>query len=75
MTEKMLAYYQDVLERISTADPAVFRKELRKAFNRLLPEQREELKAWFRTNCACRVQQATALQAVRSKGTADRRIN
>lgn len=75
MTEKMLAYYQDVLERISTADPVVFRKELRKAFNRLLPEQRQELKAWFRTNCACRVQQASTLHAVPGKGALARGIN
>ncbi len=49
-----LSYYQDVLDRISHADRATFRKELRKAFRQLLPEQRDELKRWFRTACLCR---------------------
>lgn len=49
-----LSYYQDVLDKISHADRAVFRKELRKAFRQLLPEQREELKRWFRSACLCR---------------------
>ena len=52
-----LEYYKDVLEKISFADRAVFRKELRKAFNRLLPEERTELKRWFRTHCVCRIDQ------------------
>lgn len=51
---KALNYYKEILGRISFADRAVFRKELRKAFKRLVPEQREELKQWFRTNCLCR---------------------
>ncbi|MFN3876403.1 MAG: hypothetical protein ACK4L7_10885 [Flavobacteriales bacterium] len=49
-----VAYYQEVLGKISYADRATFRKELRKAFKRLLPEEREELKRWFRTVCLCR---------------------
>ncbi len=51
---KALTYYKEVLGRISFADRAVFRKELRKAFKRLLPEEREALKQWFRTSCLCR---------------------
>ena len=42
---------------------SVFRKELRKAFNRLVPEERAELKRWFRTTCVCRVDQQE-MQAV-----------
>jgi hypothetical protein len=55
--EKMdlLTYYQQVLDKISTADARVFRKELRKAFKRLLPEERAQLKNWYRSSCACRV--------------------
>lgn len=49
-----LAYYKEVLDKISHADRSTFRKELRKAFRQLLPEQREELKRWFRTACLCR---------------------
>lgn len=49
-----LSYYQEVLDKISHADRATFRKELRKAFKRLMPEQRAELKRWFRTACLCR---------------------
>jgi hypothetical protein len=56
MKTNMLEYYQQVLDKISMADPRVFRKELRKAFKRLLPEQRAELKAWFRNSCVCKVQ-------------------
>jgi hypothetical protein len=33
MAANLLNYYQEVLEKISTADAATFRKELRKAFN------------------------------------------
>ncbi len=51
---KALNYYKEVLGRISFADRAVFRKELRKAFKRLVPKEREELKQWFRTSCLCR---------------------
>lgn len=49
-----VTYYQEVLDKISHADARTFRKELRKAFRRLLPEQREELKRWFRSACICR---------------------
>jgi hypothetical protein len=55
MNSRQLAYYRDVLDRISHADARLFRKELRKAFRRLLPEEREALKAWYRTQCVCRV--------------------
>jgi len=54
MSTVPVSYYQEVLDKISHADRGVFRKELRKAFKRLLPEQREELKRWFRTACVCR---------------------
>lgn len=50
-----VSYYQEVLDKISHADARIFRKELRKAFKRLLPEQREELKRWFRNACLCKV--------------------
>jgi hypothetical protein len=63
MKTDMLAYYQQVLATISMADRRVFRKELRKAFKRLLPTEREQLKAWFRSSCVCKVQQQTASEA------------
>jgi len=50
-----LEYYKELLDKISFADQSVFRKELRKAFKRLVPEEREELKQWFRSTCLCRV--------------------
>lgn len=56
MKRDLLSYYQEVLDKISTADARTFRKEMRKAFKRLLPEEREQLKAWFRSACVCRVQ-------------------
>ncbi len=49
-----VTYYQEVLDKISHADKSTFRKELRKAFKRLLPAEREELKQWFRSACLCR---------------------
>lgn len=55
MKQDLLAYYQEVLEKISQADARTFRKELRKAFKRLVPEERQQLKAWFRNACVCRV--------------------
>lgn len=65
---KALNYYKEVLGRISFADQAVFRKELRKAFKRLVPEDREALKQWFRTSCLCRpVHPDQQLQVVRVK--------
>jgi hypothetical protein len=57
-----VTYYQEVLDKISHADRATFRKELRKAFKRLLPEEREELKRWFRTACVCRPELALELE-------------
>ncbi len=61
-----VTYYQEVLDKISHADARTFRKELRKAFKRLLPEQREELKQWFRSACLCRTQ-ATAMVALHNR--------
>ncbi|MBL0126349.1 MAG: hypothetical protein IPP83_02595 [Flavobacteriales bacterium] len=57
MNHVPVSYYQQVLDKISHADARTFRKELRKAFRRLLPEQREELKRWFRSACICRPNQ------------------
>lgn len=51
----LLHYHMDILDRISRADAVVFRKELRKAFKRLSTAEREALKAWYRSRCACRV--------------------
>lgn len=59
----MLQYQKEVLERISHADRATFRKELRKAFRSLDKEGREALKQWFRTHCLCRPGQAVAHEA------------
>ncbi len=56
MKRDLLSYYQEVLDKISTADARTFRKEMRKAFKRLLPEEREQLKVWFRSACVCRVE-------------------
>lgn len=52
----LLTYHKEVLEKISRADVRTFRKELRKAFKRLVPEDREALKLWFRNSCVCRVE-------------------
>lgn len=54
MGSNLLDYHKQILEKISHADRAVFRKELRKAFKRLLPAERDELKRWFRETCVCR---------------------
>lgn len=54
----LLTYHKEVLEKISQADVRTFRKELRKAFKRLVPDDRQALKEWFRSNCVCRVQQS-----------------
>ncbi len=66
MKRDLLTYYQEVLDKISQADARTFRKEMRKAFKRLVPEEREQLKTWFRSACVCRVTQTTevALQPV-----------
>ncbi|MBV6405498.1 MAG: hypothetical protein IT228_04015 [Flavobacteriales bacterium] len=50
----LLDYHRELLDKISQADARVFRKELRKAFRRLLPEERELLKQWFRSACVCK---------------------
>lgn len=55
MPRTALEYYTEILDKISFADRAVFRKELRKAFRKLLPQEREELKQWFRHRCLCAV--------------------
>ena len=66
MKQVPVSYYQEVLDKISHADARTFRKELRKAFRRLLPEQRQELKQWFRSACLCRPSVASDPIAVRS---------
>ena len=55
MEAKLLNYYQDVLDKISKADAPTFRKEMRKAFKRLVPTEREAMKQWFRSACLCRI--------------------
>lgn len=52
----LLTYHKEVLEKISRADVRTFRKELRKAFKRLMPDERAALKEWYRSSCVCRVQ-------------------
>jgi hypothetical protein len=46
----MLDYHKNVLDRVSF-DPVLFRKELRKAFRALVPEERELLKDWLKSMC------------------------
>ncbi len=58
----MLAYYMQVLEKISRADARIFRKELRKAFRHLAPSDRNLLKEWYRTACVCRPRTGTMQQ-------------
>lgn len=58
-----MEYHQEILDRISFADRALFRKELRKAFRNLLPADREELKRWFRHSCVCRTSDQDIPQA------------
>lgn len=60
-----VTYYQEVLDKISHADARTFRKELRKAFKQLLPEQRDELKRWFRSACLCRPAELQAIAITR----------
>jgi len=69
MQRDLLAYYQEVLDKISQADARTFRKEMRKAFKRLVPEEREQLKRWFRSACVCRLEHPTeaALQPMTVK--------
>ncbi len=54
MAKPLIDYYQEILSKISYADQTVFRKELRKAFRRLVPAERETLKEWFRSACVCK---------------------
>ena len=54
MSKPLIDYYEEVLSKISYADQAVFRKELRKAFRHLVPAERESLKQWFRSYCVCK---------------------
>ncbi len=71
MAKPLIEYYKEVLSKISYADQAVFRKEMRKAFRRLLPEERDELKQWFRSACVCKTDMGTSgelqAQPVRTK--------
>ena len=60
MAKPLLEYYQEVLSKISFADQAVFRKEMRKAFRRLVPEERQALKQWFRSSCVCNTEDRAA---------------
>jgi hypothetical protein len=39
MAKPLIDYYQEILSKISYADQTVFRKELRKAFRRLVPAE------------------------------------
>lgn len=54
MAKPLIEYYQEILSKISYADQTIFRKELRKAFRRLVPAERETLKGWFRSACVCK---------------------
>jgi hypothetical protein len=55
----LLSYHKEVLEKISRADVRTFRKELRKAFRQLVPEERDALKAWYRSTCVCKLDPQT----------------
>lgn len=59
-TTDLLSYHKQILEKISRADVPTFRKELRKAFKRLLPADRQALKEWYRSTCVCRVDSANS---------------
>ena len=59
----LLTYYREVLDKISTADARTFRKELRKAFRALIPEERRALKEWYRSSCVCRMQRVETAPA------------
>jgi len=47
MSVGMLEYTKTVLQKVSF-DARLFSKELRKAINRLLPNELEELKEWLK---------------------------
>ena len=68
----MLDYHKQVLEKISFADRALFRKELRKAFRKLIPTEREALKQWYRERCVCRM---NGQEEVRLQPQPVRRLN
>lgn len=70
MKRDLLSYYQEVLDKISMADAMIFRKEMRKAFKRLLPEERAQLKEWFRSACVCKLS-GSEVQPVRVRSTND----
>ncbi len=55
MAKPLIDYHKEVLSKISFTDRAIFRKEMRKAFRCLVPEEREDLKQWYRSFCVCRV--------------------
>jgi len=46
MARAMLDYYKTVLQKVSF-DVKLFSRELKKAINRLLPHEIEELKYWL----------------------------
>lgn len=66
MAKPMLEYYKEVLSKISYADQAVFRKEMRKAFRKLVPAERETLKEWFRSACVCKTEAETRPSELRN---------
>ncbi|MCB9335228.1 MAG: hypothetical protein H6586_03710 [Flavobacteriales bacterium] len=49
MAKEMLEYTKDLLRKVSF-DVKLFRKELAKAYQRLLDEEVEELKKWVLAN-------------------------
>ncbi len=68
MAKPLIEYYKEVLSKISYADQAVFRKEMRKAFRRLVPEEREDLKRWFRSSCVCKTDVGRTEEAASATG-------
>ncbi|HRN35317.1 MAG TPA: hypothetical protein PLV70_11715 [Flavobacteriales bacterium] len=68
MGKPLIDYYKEVLSKISFADQAVFRKEMRKAFRRLIPEEREALKHWFRTSCVCKMEEQASPGEIPARG-------
>lgn len=68
MAKPLLEYYEEVLSKISHADRTVFRKELRKAFRKLGPTERSQLKEWFRASCVCRVDEPSTSELATDQG-------
>ncbi len=68
MAKPLLQYCEEVLSKISHADRAVFRKELRKAFRKLDPTERSQLKGWFRASCVCRVDEPATSELASDQG-------